>query len=553
MKSSSFSIVISHILAGIRLYKKVFCGVALISFSALAQAPLDIRIALIIGNSDYINFPKLANPGNDANSMSAVLTRLGFKVIRVSDGTKEQMETAITQMQAFLKGKQAVAMLYYAGHGLQLNWHNYMVATDSQIDKAEDIPKETIDIDRVLQAFKNSSTRLNIIVLDACRDNPFESKSSGRGLSQVDAPINTYISFATAPGNVALDGNSDSANGLYTQYILKELQRPAPVEDMFKRVRLQVRKASHGAQIPWDSTSLEVDFAFNDGNKFTLTPNESSQKKSEGIQEFKTLKNQDRITEFSTQMTEWHPIKRSLNANDYYSYLDQYPSGLLAEQCIAKLNQLAPAKITEQADQHGIIQRPNEQRFRVGDEYELVTRDGFTGRVIGRSSRRVEKIENGLVYIAQLKEPGVYVSIFTLYGAAVKSLLPSGAYEYDPPKPFQPAEVLQVGKKWASVSIETHGNKEDSSLVNGKVLSFEKLIVPAGTFNTYKVSIQTQNPSLGVVAESLYWFEPGWGIPIKTVKKGELRQGVGIYEIEDLVFRKRGREVRFIQNQNSTY
>ena len=111
MKLTSHNLVINFILAGIRSYKKIFCGIALISFSALAQAPLDIRIALIIGNGKYTNFPTLANPGNDANSMTTVLTRLGFKVIRVSDGTKEQMESAITQMQASLKGKQAVAML----------------------------------------------------------------------------------------------------------------------------------------------------------------------------------------------------------------------------------------------------------------------------------------------------------------------------------------------------------------------------------------------------------------------------------------------------------
>jgi len=116
---------------------------------------------------------------------------------------------------------------------------------------------------------------MNIIVLDACRDNPFGSQlGSNKGLAQVDAPINTYIAFATAPGNVAQDGDDRSGYGLFTGYLIKELQQPAAIEDVFKRVRLQVRKSSGGMQIPWDSSSLENDFSFNDGKKYTVQPNE---------------------------------------------------------------------------------------------------------------------------------------------------------------------------------------------------------------------------------------------------------------------------------------
>ena len=160
LKNSALLNKVSHF---IHTYKQLSLGIVLVSFSAFAQAPLDIRIALIIGNSKYADFPRLANPGNDAKAMSAVLTRLGFKVINVNDGTKEQMAAAIMQMQDALKGQQAVAMLYYAGHGLQLNWRNYMVAVNSQIDKTDDIPKQTIDVDRVLQAFKNAGTRIELL------------------------------------------------------------------------------------------------------------------------------------------------------------------------------------------------------------------------------------------------------------------------------------------------------------------------------------------------------------------------------------------------------
>ena len=538
MKLMFQSLLRDYIFSALRTYKKFFCFIALVSFSTLAQTPLDIRIALIIGNGEYTDFPNLANPANDANSMTTALTRLGFKVIKVRDGTKEQMASAITQMHNSLKGQNAIAMFYFAGHGLQYDWRNYLVATNSKISKTEDIPKQTIDVDQILQAFKKAGTRLNIVVLDACRDNPFTSEASGKGLTQIDAPINTYIAFATAPGNVALDGLGDSDNGLFTQHILKELQRPAPVEDMFKRVRLQVRKASGGTQIPWDSTSLEEDFAFNDGNKYTFTANNSA-KDAEDVKQFNSLKTENPITQFVTQKAEWEKIKRSSNANDFYAYLDKYPNGLIAEQCMFKLNQLAQTKVTWQADKLGILQTPNEQRFRVGDEYEIVTTNGLTGAEIARSSRRVEKIENGLVFIALVKEPGIYVSVLTAYGATVKSLEPNGAYEYDPPEPFLPAEELQAGKKWTTVTMQKHANQEDSKVSYGKVLDFEKINVPAGTFNTYKVVIQAR-ASLETAVESTYWFEPGWGIPIKQVKKGYGAQGVPSYEIEQLVFRKRG-------------
>ena len=253
------------------LVKPLATGLFLASFASVAQAPLDIRVALVIGNAAYKHVPPLANSVNDARAMTLVLRRLGFKVFDVIDGDRNSMAQAISRMQADLKGQQAVAMLYYAGHGLQLDWRNFMVPVDANIDKADDVPKQTVDIEQVIKAFRDSKTRMNIIVLDACRDNPFEGSGSGKGLAQLDAPPGTYLAFATAPGNVAEDGDEATGNGLFTHFLLKELQRPARIEDVFKRVRLQVRQKSQGRQIPWDSSSLEDDFAFNDGQKFKFT------------------------------------------------------------------------------------------------------------------------------------------------------------------------------------------------------------------------------------------------------------------------------------------
>ena len=261
------------------LQKKIKHSIALLalgglflSYSTSAEAPLDIRVALVIGNAAYKNVPALANSTNDAKSMATVLRKLGFTVVEVVDGSKDQMSKAIAQMQGLLKSKQAVGMLYYAGHGLQLDWRNFMVPIDAKLEEASDVPKQTIDIENVIDVLRKSGTRMNIIVLDACRDNPFAEKASGKGLAQLDAPPGTYLAFATSPGNVAEDGDVAEGNGLFTQFLLKELQKPASIENVFKRVRLQVRQKSQGRQIPWDSSSLEDDFAFNDGKKFTFNP-----------------------------------------------------------------------------------------------------------------------------------------------------------------------------------------------------------------------------------------------------------------------------------------
>ncbi len=238
-----------------------------------AQAPIDVRVALIIGNSAYVGSP-LLNPANDAGAMSDVMRRLGFEVIELRDGSKAQMAAAILKMSETLKGRQGVGMLYYAGHGLQLDWRNYMVPVDANLKTAADVPRQAIELGSVVDMFKAAGNRMNIVVLDACRDNPFgRDTSSAKGLAQLDAPPSTFLAYATAPGNVAEDGDEKSGNGLYTQFLLQELKRPtAKIEDVFKRVRLNVRKQSQGRQIPWESTSLEDDFFFNDGVKYTIKP-----------------------------------------------------------------------------------------------------------------------------------------------------------------------------------------------------------------------------------------------------------------------------------------
>ena len=178
-------------------------GAALLALScAQAQAPTDLRVALVIGNAAYADAP-LVNPSNDARAMSATLKGMGFAVIEARDASRAQMEQAIAKTREALNGKGGVGMLYYAGHGLQLDWHNYLVPIDARLATAADVALQTVDLQQVVDAFKAAGNRMNIVVLDACRDNPFAATSSGKGLAPLDAPPGTFLAYATAPGNVA--------------------------------------------------------------------------------------------------------------------------------------------------------------------------------------------------------------------------------------------------------------------------------------------------------------------------------------------------------------
>src|SRR5258708_4420462 len=218
------------------------------------------RVALVVGNSAYRDLPHLRNPANDAKVFGGRLKDLGFKVTEQIDIPRAALEDSI---KAFCtKLKDNVGLFYFAGHGLQLGWHNYLIPTDAKFDSVDDVPKRALDLVALIDGLRAAKNPMNIVILDACRDNPFAAEfKTGKGLSQMDAPVGTFLAYATAPGNTASDG--EGANGLYTEHLLKEMpSKDAKIEDVFKRVRLNVRKASNGQQIPWESTSLEDDFYF---------------------------------------------------------------------------------------------------------------------------------------------------------------------------------------------------------------------------------------------------------------------------------------------------
>jgi hypothetical protein len=220
------------------------------------------RHALVIGNSRYLQAP-LRNPANDARAVAQRLRAAGFEVVEQLDAGRDDMHRSIREFAQTLGRTRGVGVFYYAGHGVQLNWRNFLVPVDARIRARADLQSQAVDLGLLLDQLGQARKAANLIILDACRDNPFgpDFRVDDKGLSQIDAPPGTLLAYATAPGNVADDGPDD--NGLYTGSLLREMSTEgAAIEDVFKRVRLSVRRASRGAQIPWESTSLESDFSF---------------------------------------------------------------------------------------------------------------------------------------------------------------------------------------------------------------------------------------------------------------------------------------------------
>ena len=221
------------------------------------------RLALVIGNSAYENFP-LANPANDAIDLSAKLKKLGFDVVLLTDRTKEQMINAIDKFGGDAKNYD-VALFFYAGHAVQHDGKNYLIPVDMPPLSAGDERKiefDCIPMDRVLANMEYSKCKLKLIILDACRDN-FTRSLTGTGLLPMTAPKGTFIAYSTSPGAKALDGTG--RNSPYTAELLKRIDtKGLKIEELFKQVREGVLERTNGQQLPWDQSSIIGDFSFSD-------------------------------------------------------------------------------------------------------------------------------------------------------------------------------------------------------------------------------------------------------------------------------------------------
>ena len=239
----------------------VLAVVASMAFPFLSGAENVQKIALVIGNGAYQSAP-LDNPSNDARDMADTLKKLGFEVIHVENASQRTMISAIRNFSKKLT-KGGVGLFYFAGHGMQVNGHNYLIPVDAVIEAQSEIEFEAVDAGRILAGMEDAGNDTNIIILDSCRDNPFSRsfRSFTRGLAKMDAPKGSFIAYATAPGDMAADGTG--RNGIFTGSLLRHMTAPGlKIEEVLKRTRVEVARQTGDKQIPWQSSSLMGDFYF---------------------------------------------------------------------------------------------------------------------------------------------------------------------------------------------------------------------------------------------------------------------------------------------------
>jgi hypothetical protein len=232
--------------------------------TSLALTGPEQRIALVIGNSKYQNTVQLANPGNDTRAVAQLLNSAGFEVISATDLSHNQMIQAVQEFSGKVAGggPNTVAMVYYAGHGVQLAGENYLIPVDAKVSSEPDLVNGSLRLVDVMATLETIPSRVRIVILDACRNNPFPSlNDAGRGLAIVDAPKGSIVAYSTAPGTEALDGAGEHSP--FTAAFLRLAnEKNLPIEQLFKRIRLDVGSSTDGQQTPWESSSLTSDFYF---------------------------------------------------------------------------------------------------------------------------------------------------------------------------------------------------------------------------------------------------------------------------------------------------
>lgn len=327
------------------MFGKIIAGAAGLCLLAMtfSSAQAEPRVALVIGNSNYgSEIGKLPNPVNDAGLMEQALRQTGFQVVKVTDADWKKMKRAIQDFGDKLTaaGPEATGLFFYAGHGVQVQGQNYLVPVGADISKEADVDIESVSADTILQQMEYAGTRVSIVVLDACRNNPLQRsfRSASRGLAPMQATQGSFIAYSTSPGSVAADGQGK--NSPYSAALAKTIVQPGMgIEEAFRDVRTQVMAATKDQQVPWDSSSLTAPFFFKPAAaQFTTataapTPAPKSATAPASLEVEKAM---------------WDGIKDSKEAGDFQAYLTQYPNGVFAGVAKSRLASLGAGVPREQ-------------------------------------------------------------------------------------------------------------------------------------------------------------------------------------------------------------
>jgi len=428
--------------------------------------PAGPRVALVVGNQRYGQAP-LLNAVADARAVARALEGCGFAVQLLTDATQQQMRVAVERLGAGLQGRQGVGLLYFAGHGLQLDWRNYMLPVDADIAAATDVPGQALDVQGVLDRLATAGTRMNVVILDACRDNPFPRGAPGtEGLAPMDAPPGTFLAYATAPGRLAEDGAGNATNGPYARFLVQELGRAeARIEDVFKRVRMEVRRLTQGRQIPCESTSLVEEFSFREG---IVAPAAADARARDAA--------------FDRELAEWERVRGSTRADDLYAYLLRHPNGLFSEVAQARLERLQRAAVHPVPGRTGVA-APDiaRRRYEAGDEVHWEVEDRLRGtrqvnrlRVTAADDERVE-FNRGALVLSQNDD-----RIRDLYGEKRPAIV-------------EVVVDMAVGRRWRSAFANVYRGVAHRNFYDSRVQALEDLETPMGPARCFRIGHQGES------------------------------------------------------------
>jgi hypothetical protein len=496
------------------------------------------RVALVIGNSAYQDAP-LANPVNDARAIVKALQESGFSVIVRENVDQRGMLGALREFGDRLRSG-GTGLFYYAGHGMQIKGRNYLIPVGAAIAREDEVAYSAVDAQAVLDKMEAAGNVANIMILDACRNNPFSrsTRSGQTGLAQMDAPVGTLVAYATSPGAVASDGGG--ANGLYTQHLLTAIRQPGnKVEDVFKQVRANVRRDSQGKQVPWESTSLEGDFYFKAAPVALVlvapTPVDSAAAREAAL---------------------WDAVKGSNLPIEIRVYLNRYPTGRFVEKANARLAQLQSmplahtpvtasdtqgaatsdyqteidkrteeilARLASSGPGPGQLVKPakatpsrpaaqsNHAGFTVGDRWRYQVVDKFKGEVVRNRVESIDQLSPDGTLILNKGHMRKDASGNLRYSkGSDRARTFSAAYINIPP-------VLQKGAKTdLNYEIDVQFTEGKTAIEVGKgsmtVKGQESVKTPAGDFTAWRVEMDILGWTRDT-AGSYRWLFTGWYVP----------------------------------------
>ncbi len=449
------------------------------------------RTALVIGNDRYRHNP-LNNASNDARSVAALLTQAGFAIDLKLNATQQQMNDAIDAFgQAMAERSVGTGLFFYAGHAAQLDWRNYMLPVDGNVEALGDIRKQCVDLGRLIDRLGRTKGKTALIFLDACRDDPFgpRVRPPQKGMNLYDAPAGTLLAFATRPGRVAVEVVG-SRNGLYTEHLVRELAvKGVALEAALKRVRTNVAEASGGEQVPCESTSLE-----NDVYLFPAPKLSAAELERRAVEELET----------------WNRIKTSQDPAAWAGYLKRYPNGTFAEAAEVRHQELlAQVLARKKAAARAPAPLPAPQRppaLLLGATHPVPARFKGSGNPNSAGSYPFRPIwtpgdefvfqdrhlhSDALEHTFRLVVKRVDVAANRVeYGNGtlldlMGNLIQDQQHRFPVPNQVNPAE-LQVGRKWSS-RFQQIGTTSGSGEYDFRIVRRENVKVPAGEFSAFKV------------------------------------------------------------------